>query len=80
MMDRTQTLKWSTSAGPVILQWPSELPPEEAKDALDAVKLACRAIERLSSVRPTFDEYESVLGAALDQSAPTQKGAGDEAG
>lgn len=58
-------LQWPTSAGPVVLIWNDGMEPEEAAIALEAVQLACRAIQMIAEQRLPVEEYGQAMNAAM---------------
>lgn len=72
---RTRLLQWSTGSGPVILAWPEVMSPDDAAEAVLAVNLALRNIERLATVALPFDDYGAAMTEAFGVVLPqTEKG------
>lgn len=63
-------LHWSTDAGHVSLAWPIDMTPEDASDAVAAVGIALRQIQRVADAGLPFEDYDAAMKAALKDNRP----------
>lgn len=62
---KQRALQWATENGHVILSWPETMSPEDAADALSAIDLACRSLQRIADRKATWADFEAVMSEAL---------------